>query len=438
MIAASGLVRTVALLASAVFVFAGSATREPQMRLAAGQITATAWPYLPGSIVPLRVSGFQAPYHAVLLGPGRLLPGGLYQIPEATVAGSALLVAGNTDGLAAMNLRIGAPPSVDRELLAVVSYDDGIVFHDASSFSVLGVLATGGTPSDAAIDRLGRIAVTDTQGSTLTVARLSPWNIAHIGGVLLGDEVAIDEKTDSIFVTNRDANEKGALTRVTKNGRITRVATGETAEGLVIDQRRQIVYVANVNDGTVAAVDARSMRVLRRFHAVARVFSLALSPDGNRLYGISNQSAGSPFAAAGAAVALTLRGAVPRIVARSADLAFPIGTALDPSTQTLFVTDEELDQIDVLDARTLRAKRLPLSTCRTPWQPELDLAKERLYVPCAGSNQVDAFDALTLRRLPRAPFKTGSYPLAVAIWHPIAGPNHRERRARCAKCSALK
>jgi DNA-binding beta-propeller fold protein YncE len=406
------------LLVCAAFVLAGTIGRTPHEPIATGRIVAATWPYLPGSIIPLRVSGFAPPYQAVLLGPGRILAGGLYEIPRGTAAGSALIVAGNAAGLAQTRFRIAPPPPTDRDLLVVASYDDGIVFHDARNFSVLGVLATGGTPSDAAVDPFGRIAVTDTQGTALTLATLSPWSVAHIEGVVLGDEIAIDRTRDSIFVTDRDWNGSGALTRVTPDGSVTRVATGATAEGLTIDERRQIVYVANANDGTVAAVNAASMRVVRRFNAVSRIFSLALSPDGTRLYGISNQSAGSPFAAPGSAVALTLQGRVPRVVARSANLDFPIGVALDSTTQTLFVTDEGLGVVNVLDARTLRAKHPPLRTCSTPWKPALDPATERLYVPCAGANAVDAFDARTLRRIPRTPFQTGSYPLAVGIWHP--------------------
>ena len=49
-------------------------------------------------------------------------------------------------------------------------------------------------------------------------------------------------------------------------------------------------------------------------------------------------------------------------VAHSADLAFPLGARSIP-TQTLFVTDEGLAEVDVLDARTLRAKSPPLHTC---------------------------------------------------------------------------
>ncbi|MEO6835789.1 MAG: hypothetical protein ABI231_07785 [Candidatus Tumulicola sp.] len=398
--------------------FCASAARSPREYRAVGKIAAAAWAYVPGSVVPVRVDGFPAPYHLALSGAGSLRAGGgAYVIPESAAPGTAMLIAGNAGGLAARDVRIGEPPSPTSTFLAVVSYYDGIVFHDARSFSVLGVLATGGTPSDATIDRTGRLAATDTQGSAITVASLSPWSVSAIDGVPLGDEVAIDDASHAIFVTNRDLNGGGALTRVTADGRVTHVVTGQTAEGLAIDSRRQIVYVANVNDGTIAAVDARSMRMLRRIRAIPRVFSLALAPDGWRLYGISNQSAGSPFGAPGAVVAIDLRRSPPRVVARSGDLTFPLGVALDAAAGSLFVTDESLDVVHVLDAITLRKKHSPLSTCRTPWKPAFDAPSRRLFVPCARGDAVDVFDTGTLRRVAGAPFRTGSYPLAVTVWH---------------------
>lgn len=398
----------------------GGVPRPPSTQVASGKIAAASWPYLPGSSIPLKINGFAAPYHAALLGPGRLLPSGVYEIPQQTIAGTAFLIAGNRHGLAAAHLQIATPPAINRPLLIVASYDDGLVFHDARDFSVLGVLATGGAPSDAAVDAMGRIAAADTDGSQLTLATLSPWSVAHFDDVMTGDQVAIDPATQAVFVTNRDVNGSGALTRVTPAGGVTRVLTGVTAEGLAIDSRRQLVYVANTNDGTVAVVDARSMRVVRRFGAVQRVFSLALSPDGATLYAISNQSAGSPFGAAGSAIAIDLRTAAPRVVARSPSLAFPVGAALDAAARTLFVTDEELSRVEVLDAATLRRKRQSLRTCSTPWKPTYDQTTRRLYVPCAGSDSVDVFDASTLRRIARAPFQTGGYPLSVALWHPSA------------------
>lgn len=408
----------IALPVIALFALAAAAARTPHARLATGRIAVTSWPYLPGSSIPLRVEGFAPPFAAVVLGPGHI-SGGSYEIPSGTDAHSTTLVVGNGAGLASSTIRIAKPPPADRRLLIVASYDDGIVFHDAASFAVLGVLATGGTPTDVAVDGRGRVASADTQGTALTLAALAPWSVEKIDGVALGDEIAIDAGTQAIFITDRDVNGSGALTRVAADGSVARVTTGATAEGLAIDERRQIVYVANANDGTICAVDARSMRILRRIRAVNRVFSLALSPDGNRLYAVSNQSANSPFGAAGSVVALALQGSTWRIVARSGALAFPLGAALDSQSETVFVTDEALAQVDVLDARTLRAKRPPLRTCMTPWKPGLDAEDQRLYVPCASANSVDVFDAQSFRRVAHAPFSTGGYPLAIATWRPM-------------------
>jgi DNA-binding beta-propeller fold protein YncE len=410
--------RTIVVLALAALTLAGAAAKNQRLHLASATIVASRWPYLPGSLLPLRVQGIAPPYSVSILGAGQLLDGNTYEVPMTARDGTALLAVGNAAGLGAMHLRIASPPAPNRPLLLVASYDEGLILHDERNFSVVGVLATGGVPSDVAIDRRGRIAVTDTQGTDLTLVGLSPWTVTRAGGVVTGDEVAMDETTHDVLVTDRDANGAGALTRVGLDSSITRVSTGETAEGLAVDERRQIIYVANTNDGTIAFVDARSMRVIRRFPAVARVFSLALSPDGTRLYATSNQAADSPFGKAGEAIEIALEGPSPRIVARSAKLSFPLGVALNDRTNTLFVSDEARDTIDLLDARTLRPKRAPLATCAIPWKLTLDSVSERLYVPCAGDNEIDVFDARSLRRVAHAPFATGAYPLAIAVWRP--------------------
>jgi len=419
--------RKLALLFAALFALFGAAARVPNLRLATGRIAVAAWPYLPGSSIPLHVDGFAAPYQVLALGPGRVVDGN-YVVPLQDDAGATMLVAGNGAGLATSTVRIARPPPANRPLLVVASYDDGLVFHDGETLSVRGVLATGGTPTDVALDRAGRVATSDTDGETLTVATLPQWGVSRIEGVAQGDEIAIDAATGAIFVTDRDVDGSGALTRIALDGTIARVRTGETAEGLAIDDRRQIVYVANTNDGTISAVDARTMHLLGRIPAVSRVFSLALSPDGRRLYAVSNQSANSPFGASGSVVALALRHSQWRIAARSPDLTFPLSAALDARTATLFVTDEELSEVYVLDARTLRPKRPPLPTCTTPWKPLLDGDAQRLYVPCAGADAIDVFDARALRRAPHAPFATGGYPLAIAAWHPSERRLLRERR----------
>jgi DNA-binding beta-propeller fold protein YncE len=406
----------IAALALAFVGLTAAAARDSTAQRASGALAFGNWAYLPGSMVRITVDGFGPPYGTEVVGNG-VVDHGVLRVPGDAAPGDDFVVAGNTVGLAAATLRIAAPPDGKRPLLAVASYDAGIAIHDATSFAPLGLLATGGgAPSDVAVDARNRIVATDTQGTSLSVASLAPWSVSRIDGVPVGDELAIDSATRAIFATNRDVDGSGALTRIDASGNVARVKTGLTAEGLAVDSKRGLVYVANVNDGTVAVVDAATMRVTRRFAAVARVFSLALSPDGSRLYAVSNQSTGSPFSAPGCVVTIALDTPAPRVVARSAKLTFPIGIALDSSTGRLFVTDEEDDAVDVLDARTLHSVAAPLSTCRTPWKPTID--GRRLYVACARADAIDVIDLTTLHRIKGAPFATAPYPLAVAVWHP--------------------
>lgn len=383
----------------------------------AARIVASSLPYLPGSAIPLQIEGSDAPFALHVLGQGTIA-GGTLHVAQPFAESTTVIAAAN--GTLAMHRFTAAqPPDPRVPFLAVASYDSGIVIHDtAAPFTARSVLGIGGAPADVALDGNGRLAAGDTAGTALTLAALDPWHVASVADVPFTDEVAFDPASHALFATNRDVNGSGALTRVAQDGSVTRTILGLTSEGLALDARRERVYVANANDGTISIVDARTMKETRRFNAVARAFSLALSPDASRMYVVSNQSVSSPFAAAGGVVAIDLTKTHPRVIAHSSRLAFPIGVALDAAHRRLFVTDEHDDTIDVLNAVTLRPAHAPLHTCRTPWKPTLDAQSGRLYVPCAQADAVDVFDAQSLRRVPGAPFATGGYPLAVAVWHP--------------------
>ena len=380
----------------------------------------SALPLFPGSRVPIRIDNTHGPYDVAVVGPGSI-EHDAFVVPSQTNARSSTLVASGASFVAMRSFQIVPPPSFDTSFIAVASYDAGIVIHDNDPrFSVLGALGIGGAPSDVAIDSRGRIAAGDTAGDTLSIAGPAPWRVDQFSGVPFSDNVAFDPKTGAVFATNRDINGRGALTRVRSDGTTSRVMLGATAEGIVIDAKRRRVYVANVNDGTISVVNADSMREIARFYAVARAFSLALSSNGGCLYVVSNQSTGSLFGAPGSVVAIDVHGNKHRVIARSLPLSFPLGIALDERAHRLFVTDENENDVDVLDTATLRARTAPLKTCDTPWQPTLDAASGRLYVPCAQSDAVDVFGTSTLHEIAGAPFHTGGYPLAVAVWHPKA------------------
>lgn len=395
----------------------GAAPRVRAHNVASARVDAIALPYLPGSLIPLQIDGLAPPYSFEVVGPGRISSGALAVSGDPRASAVTLLASG-ADALAMHSFALAEPPLPSRSFVAVASYDAGVVIHDARGpFSAHAVLGIGGAPSDVAIDSDGTIAAANTSGDTLTLAHLMPWSVQTVKGVMLADEVQFDPRTHALYATDRDVFGAGALTRVTPAGDVVRRTLGVTSEGVAIDVGRHRIYVANANDGTISIVDSVTMAEIRRFRAIDRAFSLALSADGTRLYAVSNQSISSLFSAAGRVVAFDVSGNSARSVASSPPLAFPVGIAFDREHDALFVTDERDDVVYVFDPRTLRARHAPIATCRTPWKPAVDVTDHRLYVPCAQADRVDVIDTRTLRRIAGAPFATGGYPLAVAVWH---------------------
>lgn len=392
-----------------------------------GSFAVPDYPLLPGSVVPISIAGVPPPYDVALLGPGKITKT-QYYAPAQAQTDEATLIASGKNGAAMHTFAFAVPPNPSTSFLAVATYEDGLILHHLdrahAPFAVLGI---GGAPSDVSIGADGTIAAGTTNAATMTIATLAPWNVRTTSSVPFVDEVALDSRTGSVFVTNRDTgtNGLGALTKIAPDGTTTQRILGQTDEGIAIDVARRRVYVANVNDGTISIVNADTMVEEKRFKAVARVFSLALSPDGKRLYATSNQGVSTPFAAPGSAIAIDVTHE-PRVVARSRALAFPIGIAVSEDGRHVYVTDEHDNAVDVLDSHTLAAERPALATCATPWKPLVD--RGLLYIPCARDSLVDVFETRTYTHARGAPFKTGGYPLAVAVWHGDAPGNTRRSR----------
>jgi DNA-binding beta-propeller fold protein YncE len=398
-------------LCGAIALLAGSPQRSRDVVGTFG-LDVPAGPYISGSIIPVNSIGLHQPFVLSTVGAGRV-EGTTFVAPSVRRPTGDTIVGGAAGAVAMQTIHLVSPPDPQRPLLAVATYRNGIALHDPRTFKLIGYIGIGGAPGDVAFASDGSILAPDTDGTTLVRAARNPWDVQTISGVALGNEVQTNARTGATFVSNRDVQGLGALTRILPDGRVDRVQTGETAEGIAIDPDRDVVYVGNVNSRDVAVVDARTMQVVQRIASVPRTFGITLDAGAGRLFVVSNTSP-SMITHGGFAAAIDVRAAVPHIVAQSAHMTFPLGIARDERTRRLFVTDEAVDVVYVLSERTLRNIHAPLQTCDTPWRPLA--ANGRLYVPCAGADKVDVFDLRTLRRVRGAPFPTGGFPLSVASW----------------------
>ncbi len=399
-----------AFLCAAVVVAARQQSPTHPLRIA--RLRVPAMPWLPGSRIPLQPQGLGSPYQTIVIGSGSVI-GGTFIVPNLASDATSTVVAADGRAIAAANIHLAAIPSPG-PIIAVASYDNGIALHNARNFAMLGVLATDGHPSDLAFGSSGDLMATDTDGTTALLLARSPWKASRISQVPFGDEIAYDPIGHAYYITGRFDGDGGVLTRVTAMSQAKSVRVGDTPEGIAIDQLRHRVYVANTNDGTISVVDTTSLTVQKTFAAVPRVFGIALSSNGKTLYAVANQSQSSPFSASGYVASFDVSGSSPHLLARSRPLMFPIGVVADSRHGRIFVTDEEHNSIDVLDAKSLRAVRPPIATCKTPWKPSI--ADRRLFIPCARSNAIDVIALSSLRRVHGAPFATAGYPLAVHLW----------------------
>ncbi|HEX5275954.1 MAG TPA: hypothetical protein VFW34_11860 [Candidatus Rubrimentiphilum sp.] len=367
--------------------------------------------YFAGSRVHVSAEGVSGSYTLTLLGPGKI-ERDTFVAPQVSRPVWTTIVGASSSAVAYAAVRT-VPPPASAHTIAVATYRGGIALHDERTFAQLGNFAIAGAPADVAFLKNGSIVTADTDGDTLTRIDRNPWSITNVPGVDVGNEVAVDA-SGNVFVSDRDVQGQGALTRITPSGSVTRVVTGVTAEGIALDSARPIAYVGNVNDNSIAEVDTQSMRVLRKIPAPERPFGIALDERTQRLFVVSNVSP-SMTPGGGFVAAIALNKTSAPVVARSPHLKFPLGAAFDSRTNRVFVTDEAANVVYVLNATTLRPAHAPLRTCSTPWRPSA--SGGRLYVPCAREDRVDVFSLATLSRVRGAPFPTGGYPLSVATWH---------------------
>lgn len=372
-------------------------------------ISAGPGPYISGSRVRLSLSGIAAPYALQVLGGGDIVDS-VFTAPLVRNETSSTIVGAAAGALGLASIGIVPPPAADRPVIAVASYDNGIALHDPASFAILGYIGLGEAPGDVALGSAGMILAPSTTGSTLFSYTRNPWTMHETPNIPLGNEVAIDHRTGDVFVSNRDVAGHGALTRITQDGVVSRVVTGQTAEGLAIDQRAGIIYVGNVNDASVLALDASTLKPVHRIKTGPRPFGLALDAQDKRLFVVSNAS----NAPGGYVAAYDVHGGKDRLIARSPRFVFPLGVVYDSTHHRIFVTDEAANVVYVLDSRTLASVHAPLITCSTPWRPSIDLRRGRLYVPCARANRVAVYSLRSLRQLAGSPFATGGFPLSIA------------------------
>ena len=302
---------------------------------------------------------------------------------------------------------------------------------------------------------LGNPNLDQPNGSTVTVIDGRTCNGTHHGGcsanaavVTVGSgvsAVAVDQANNTVYVD--DSNDVavingarcGSLTASGCHGPMRAVETGSGAGGLAVDAKDHTVFALNGGDDTLSSIDSATCNgaapgtcpELTPAQQLAPelgpgVYSndLIVTPDDDSAY-VVNVGGPNVLVVTRVGGCTALDHSACRVLAPSVPEAGVVAT-LDPATGTLYVTDANLPQVDVIDAAHCDPARLsacaPVAKIPTGG-PDLvgsvDDATHTLYVSEAASKSVAVIDTGTCSALDvsgcaahHASIPVGEYPNA--------------------------
>lgn len=226
-------------------------------------------------------------------------------------------------------------------------------------------------------NRTQTLYTSNTRAGTMSAIDLRTGNVTTIDDPNRGERgahlyrVLVDEVNNKVYSTV--AGSPGAVWVVDgATNRLERIieGVGTRATGLALDPETNRLFVASVNDNTVAVVDLNTHQVLSLIPTEGEGSTqLVFDPALKRLF-VGNQQSND------VSVIDTQSGRVIRKVETAGQ---PLGMALHPSTRQLFVTTRQGGVVTVIDTETFaRVADLPIGSY--PNSIYIDPATGQVYV----------------------------------------------------------
>jgi YVTN family beta-propeller protein len=212
------------------------------------------------------------------------------------------------------------------------SGSDSVSVIDGRTHRVAATVRVGPVPFTLAVNPVTRsVYVTDLGAQTVSIIDAGSCNAGRVSGckrrpatVNVGETpggIALDARTNTIYVTGETSNDVSVIDGKTCNARVRsgcrrkpiRVAAGLGARGIAVNQVTHTVYVANTAENTVSIIDGRTCNATRH------------SGCGRR----------ASFAGVGMS---------------------PRRVAVDERTNTIYVTNAASDTVTMLDGRTCNGR----------------------------------------------------------------------------------
>jgi len=373
------------------------------------------------------VVGAAGPYTVTwsVIGPGSIDNSGLYQAPDAPAVANVVASAGA--GLAdSATAQTVTPPSAQRSLAMVSCYDDATIdVRDAADLRQLGSLSLRGRTAGVAIDARTRRALiaADAQVYALNLTSMR-WKASKPLANVRFSQAAL--LAGGLFaVTDNNAQNGSAGVRIFRIDSagvpllVSSIAAGETPEGIAVADDGRTFYVTNINSNSIMRFALQPGNRIRRTGMAAtgtRPFGIAVDAVHKLLFVADNDTATVSGARSRPGLerfALPSLRRVGSVISTGSPTSLPLGVAVDPDLNRLFVTNEGDGNVIVYDLPSMR-RRATLDVGLTPWLPSVDKQRHRLFVPNARANSMDAYDTKELRAV-RRNIPTCSYPTSIGV-----------------------
>ena len=270
------------------------------------------------------------------------------------------------------------------------SHDVSVI--DLAQQRVVATVPVGRSPAGV-VAAGGRAFISNPDSRDISVIDMASQSVVRTLEAGQGP-VGIDAAPDGrrLFVADWYANELLVYddTASTATKPSARIAVGHAPAGVAADGG-DIVYVAERDDDSVAAVSLRERRVVARAKVGTHPFALLLDAPRRRLYALNVLSDDISV------IDLAKPGAMPVVATVHVGKA-PYGAALAAGGTLLYVSNQHDDSVSVIDAATLA----PLRTLEGFGYPEgIAAYEDKVYVVNWMDDALSVLDAASGRELRR-------------------------------------
>ena len=281
-------------------------------------------------------------------------------------------------------------------------------------------IAVGARPVGAAVDpTTDTVYVANANSNTVSVIDGSTNAVtATISVGTYPTGVAVDPVTDTVYVANRTSNTVSVIDGSTDAVTAT-ISVGKNPERVAVDPATDTVYVTNYSSGTVSVIDGSTDAVTATISAGLRPTGVAVDPVTDTVY-VTNLNPHTVSVIDGSTDAVTATISVGTVT-------LPWGVAVDPTTDTVYVANwgntargslsirqpiPSTHTVSVIDGST-NAVTTTVTVGTRPVGVAVDPATDTVYVANADSDTVSVIDGST--NAVTSIISVGTYPTGVAV-----------------------